>query len=94
MSDKIARLVERNQNDRNGGTYEVWNIGQDVGLYVDFNPCPIDTGVQETMAFIMDLRNWRVLNWHEEGVWYEDATGGKAVRELGYEPIEDGDDNE
>ena len=84
MSDKIARLVERNQNERNGGTYEIWNIGHDVGLYVDFNPCPVDTMVPETMA----------LSWHEEGVWYEDATGGKAVCELGYESIEDGDEDE
>lgn len=91
MSDKIARLVERNQNERNGGTYEIWNIGHDVGFYVDFNPCPVDTGVPETMAFIMDLRNWKVLSWNEEGVWYEDATGGKAVRELGYKPVEDND---
>lgn len=88
MSDKIARLVKRNQNERNGGTYEIWNIGHDVGLYVDFNPCPVDTGVPETMAFPCDLRRWKVTDWDELDTWYEDATGGKAVRELGYEPIE------
>ncbi|SDR69017.1 hypothetical protein [Parafannyhessea umbonata] len=90
MSDKQARLMERAPNTLNGGTFEVWNIGAGCGIYVDFNPCPTDTKVPETMAFSIDFRRNRLENWGGLGVWYEDATGGKAIRELGYEPIEDG----
>ncbi len=31
----------------------------------------------------------RLEHWGGLGVWYEDATGGKAIRELGYEPVEE-----
>lgn len=91
---KQARLMERGHNVNNGGSYEIWDVGNDVGVYVDFNPCPEDTMVPETMAFPVDLRNWEVTSWREDGVWYEDATGGKAIRWLGYEPIEDGGSDE
>lgn len=89
MSEKQARLMERGPNTLNGGTFEVWDIGHGRGIYVDFNPCPTGTGVPETMAFPIDLRNGEVTSWIEDGVWYEDATGGKAIRELGYEPVEE-----
>ena len=57
MSEKKqARLVERGRNERNGGTYEIWDVGNDIGVFVDFNPCPWDTGIPETMAFPYDLR--------------------------------------
>ena len=55
---------------------------------------PFDTGVPETMAFSLDIPELEVTDWVELAVWYEDATGGKAIRELGYEPVEDGDTNE
>lgn len=86
---KQARLVKRGRNYFNGGQYEIWDVGDERGVYVDFNPCPYSTGKPETMAFPFDLRKNAVTSWIELGVWYEDATGGKAVRELGYEPIED-----
>lgn len=86
---KQARLVKRGANIH-GGTYEIWDVGNDAGVYVDFNPSPFDTGKPETMAFPLDLRELVVTSWIEDGVWYEDATGGKAIRELGYEPVEDG----
>lgn len=89
MSEKHARLMERAPNTLNGGTFEVWDIGDGRGIYVDFNPCTADTGVQETMAFPVDLRRHRLEHWGGLGVWYGDATGGKAIRELGYEPVED-----
>ena len=91
MSDKQARLVYRRANDLNDGTCEMWDTGDGNGFYVDYNPRPADTGVPETMAFPADPRRNAVTSWSELGVWYEDATGGKAIRELGYEPIEDGD---
>lgn len=93
MSEKKhARLVERGANG-NGGTYEIWDVGDGCGICVDFNPRPfIDLPSNpETMAFPFDLRKNAVTSWIELGVWYEDATGGKAVRELGYEPVEKGD---
>ena len=91
MSDRQARLVERRHNPSNGGAYEIWDIGDGCGIYVDFNPCPWDTGIPETMAFPYDLRRKKVTSWAELGAGQEDATGGKAIRELGYEPVEDGE---
>lgn len=90
MSEKQARLVYRRANNRNGGTCEMWDVGDGCGIYVDFNPLPVLPSKLETMAFDFDLRKRKVTSWSERGVWYEDATGGKAIRELGYEPIEDG----
>jgi hypothetical protein len=89
MSEKkLAHLVERGANSWQGA-YEVWDVGNGRGIYVDFNPLPFLPSKPETMAFPMDLREWSVTSWAELGVWYEDATGGKAIRELGYEPIEE-----
>ena len=85
---KQARLVERRLNLIRGGKSEIWDIGHECGIYVDFNPCPSDTGVPETMAFPVDLSEHEVTSWTELDVWYEDATGGKAIRELGYEIVE------
>lgn len=87
---KQARLVDRRRNSRNGGTCEVWDIGDGCGIYVDFNPRAFLTDEPETMAFPFDLRGCEVTSWRGLGVWYEDATGGKAIRELGYEPVEGG----
>ena len=95
MSEKKQmHLIKRGKNNRNGGTYEIWDADGKWGLYVDFNPSPTDTGVPETMAFSLDIPELEVTDWEELAVWYEDATGGKAIRELGYEPIEDGVTNE
>jgi hypothetical protein len=70
---KQACLVERGHNITNGGTYEIWNIGDGHEIYVDFNPCPDDTGEPETMAFPCDLRRWKVTDWDELDMWLEDA---------------------
>lgn len=95
MSEKKQmHLIKRGNNYRNGGTYEIWDADGKWGVYVDFNPSPTDTGVPETMAFSLDIPELEVTDWEELAVWYEDATGGKAIRELGYEPVEDGDTNE
>ena len=85
---KQARLVRRYHNELNGGTSEIWDVGNEAGVYVDFNPCPFMPSKPETMAFPFDLRDREVTSWRELGVWYEDATGGKAIRELGYEIVE------
>lgn len=86
---KQAYLVERRRNPVNGGTYEIWDIGDGNGIYVDFNPYPFDTGIPETMAFPYDLRRMKVTDWDELDTWFYDATGGEAMRDLGYEPVED-----
>ena len=85
---KQARLVCRSINAFHGGTYEIWDIGNECGIYVDYNPCAFMPSGPETMAFPFDLRSQEVVSWIQEGVWYEDATCGKAIRELGYEPVE------
>lgn len=85
---KKARLVCRSHNTYHGGTYEIWDIGNECGIYVDYNPCAFMPSGPETMEFTFDLRSQEVVSWIQEGVWHEDATGGKAIRELGYEPVE------
>lgn len=89
---KQARLVERGHNI-NGGTYEIWRIGDGRGIYVDFIPDLADRWMPETMAYNFDLRKNSVTSWLGLRVWYEDATGGMAIRELGYEPVEEGSDD-
>lgn len=86
---KQARLVKRCANG-DGGKYEIWDVGDGCGIYVDFNPLPFLPSKPETMAFDLDLCKGEVTSWKELGYWPYDATGGKAIRELGYEPIEDG----
>ena len=90
---KPARLVKRARNSFHGGTYEIWDVGNDVGVYVDFCPCAPDTDEPETEAFPVDLGDWSVVTWAELGYWPFDATGGRAISDLGYEPVEveDGD---
>ena len=85
MDGKRARLVWRRHNDYHGGTSEIWDIGNECGIYVDFNPRAFFPSGPETMAFLFDLRDREVVSWNPLGTWYEDATGGKAIRELGYE---------
>ena len=78
------------RNSYHGGTYEIWDIGNECGIYVDFNPRAFLPSRPETMAFPLDMRNRQVVSWDPLGTWYEDATGGKAIRELGYE-IDEGE---
>lgn len=86
---KQARLMERRRNGYHGGTSEIWDIGNECGIYVDFNPRAFLPSGPETMAFPFDLSSREVVSWNPLGTWYEDATGGKAIRELGYEIEED-----
>ena len=81
-----AHLVERGANFW-GGTYEIWDIGDGHGIYVDYVPYATDT---ETMAFQYDMRRGRVESWIPLLVRRKDMTGGRAMRELGYDPVEEG----
>lgn len=85
---KTARLIVHGSNPSNGGTFEKWDVGGGAGLYVDFCPYPYDTMQPETMAFPYDVEKDKIVSWTELRMWDHDATGGEAMRDLGYEPVE------
>ena len=86
---KRARLIECGRST-DGNEYEVWDTEDGRGIYVHFNVCPYDTHEPETMAFPYDMARRVVTDWEELGCWPYYATGGKAIRDLGYE-IEEGE---
>lgn len=45
-----------------------------------------------TIVFPYDMKRDRVKSWNNLGVWHKDMTGGMAMRELGYEPVEEDED--
>jgi hypothetical protein len=90
---KQARLVGRDRTSYHGWQFEIWDIGGGRGIDVDFNQCSYGTGKPATMAFPMDLRKYSVSQ-QALGYWPYNAIGGKAISDLGYEPIEDGDEDE
>lgn len=92
---KLARLVVRDRTSYHGWQFEIWDIGGGRGIDVDFNQCSsaYGTGKPATMAFPIDLRTYS-LSQQVLGYWPYNAIGGKAISDLGYEPIEDGDEDE
>lgn len=86
MSEKQARLVYRGHDIITDAPYEVWDIGDWRGIYVDFYE-------SETKAYPVDMSHLMV-DEKELRSWPYDAIGGKAIRELGYEPVEDGDSDD
>lgn len=96
MGDKKqARLVKRGFDINTIVPYEIWDIGNGRGIYVDFydsnsKTLPYELG---SKAFPVDMSRLMV-DGEELGSWPHDALGGKAIRELGYEPVEeDGSDD-
>lgn len=81
-----AYLMHRDDHPGHGTT-EWWKTEDGKAICADFN-----ANICETMAFPYDLKRDRVKSWNELGVWHKDMTGGKAMRELGYEPIEEDED--
>lgn len=82
MSEKKrARLVKCGRDIITGAPYEIWDVGYGRGIYVDFRESDIK-------AFPVDMGRLMV-DGGELRSWPYDATGGKAVRELGYEPVEE-----
>lgn len=79
---KQARLVKRGRDIITGAPYEVWDVGDWRGIYVDFRE-------SDTKAFPVDMGHLMV-DGRELRSWPYDATGGEAIRELGYEPVEGG----
>ena len=92
MSEKKqARLVKRGFDINTVVPYEIWDIGNGRGIYVDFydsnsKTLPYESG---SKAFPVDMSRLMV-DGEELGSWLHDALGGKAIRELGYEPVEEG----
>lgn len=92
MSEKKqARLVKRGFDINTVVPYEIWDIGNGRGIYVDFYDSNSKTLPYElsSKAFPVDMSRLMV-DGEELGSWPHDALGGKAIRELGYEPVEEG----
>lgn len=83
-----AYLMHRDENPAYGVT-EWWKTEDGKPLCVDF-----DVQICKTIVLPYDTERSRVKSWTKLGVWRKDMTGGKAMRELGYEPIEDGGSND
>lgn len=82
-----AYLMHRDENPGHGVT-EWWKTEDDNILYVEFR-----ADMCATIVFPYDMKRDRVKSWNNLGVWHKDMTGGRAMRELGYEPVEgDGSD--
>lgn len=80
---KQARLVKRGRDIITGASYEIWDVDDGRGIYVDYYK-----SVMDSKAFPVDMSHLMV-DGEELRSWPYDATGGKAIRDLGYEPVED-----
>lgn len=78
-----AYLMHRDEIPAYGVT-EYWKAEDGKVLYVQFN-----ADIRETLIFPYDVERCRVKSWTVLGVWHKDMTGGMAMRELGYEPVEE-----
>lgn len=86
MSEKKrARLVARDRNHFHGGPYEVWDVECGRSIYVVYRV--LATVGPETVALTYD-RTKHIIGERVLGHWHGNAMGGKAIQELGYEPIE------
>lgn len=83
-----AYLMNRDVNPAYG-VYEWW-MTEDGNIFeVDFN-----VHVRETTVYPYDMEHDRVESWIPLLVRHEDMTGGKAIRDLGYEPVEEAEHGE
>lgn len=85
MIGKQARLVKRGLDMTNGVPYEVWDVGDGRGVYVDYF-------ASSSKAFPVDM-NRLMVDGEEIRSWPHDALGGEAIRDLGYEPYEPVEDD-
>ena len=76
-----AHLMSREEDPYHGIT-EIWQAEDGKAFYVDFNAY-----ICQTMVFPYDLKLDLVKNWLE--LWHRNMTGGRAMRELGYDPVEE-----
>ena len=80
-----AYLMHRDEHAAYG-VAEWWKTEDDNILYVEFR-----ADMCATIVFPYDMERGRVEHRKPLGIWHKDMTGGRAMRELGYEPVEDGD---
>lgn len=66
------------------GTFEWWKTEDGKIFEVDFN-----VHVCQTAVYPYDTEHDRVEHCIPLGVWHKDMTGGRAIRELCYEPVEE-----
>lgn len=82
-----AYLMHRDVNPAYG-VFEWWKTEDGKIFEVDFN-----IHVRQTEVYPYDMEHDRVEIWKTLGVWHKDMTGGKAMQELGYEPVEEDEDD-
>lgn len=80
-----AYLMDRDVNPAYG-VYEWWKAEDGKIFELDFN-----VHVRQTTVYPYDAEKDRVESWIPLLVRHKDMTGGRAMQELGYEPVEDGD---
>lgn len=78
-----AYLMNRDVNPAYG-VFEWWKTEDGKIFELDFN-----VHVRQTIVYPYDMERNRVENWTPLLVRRKDMTGGKAMQELGYEPVEE-----
>lgn len=81
-----AYLMHRDVNPAYG-VFEWWKTEDGRIFELDFN-----IHVRQTEVYPYDMEHDRVEIWKTLGVWHKDMTGGRAMQELGYEPVEEDED--
>lgn len=77
-----AYLMDRDV-DPAYGVFEWWKTEDGKIFELDFN-----VHVRQTIVYPYDMKHDRIESWIPLLVRSEDMTGGKAIRELGYKPVE------
>lgn len=78
-----AYLMNRDVNS-SYGVFEWWQTEDGKVFELCFN-----VHVRQTIVYPYDMEKDRVESWIPLLVRHKDMTGGKAMRELGYEPVEE-----
>lgn len=71
------------------GTFEWWQAEDGKIFELDYN-----IHVRQTTVYPYDMEKDRIEHWIPLLVRHKDMTGGKAMRELGYEPVEEAEHEE
>lgn len=78
-----AYLMHRDENPAYD-VFEWWKTEDGKIFELDFN-----VHVRQTMVYPYDMEKDRVQSWSPLLVRHKDMTGGRAMREMGYEPVEE-----
>lgn len=77
-----AYLMHRDVNPAYG-IFEWWKAEDGIIFEVDFN-----VHSRETIVCPYDMEHDRIVDWIPLLVRHKDMTGGRAMQELGYDPVE------